>query len=115
MSIQSYLEPHAYRLLLAAQIAHDEKGRGALVIFPQEPGEHAGRADVKYHPLASLQEDADPAVPLVEVYDPTQDCVIIVCMTTPQAIYTYTTNGKTLTEISVDGFLIANSAFAGTL
>lgn len=88
MDIAGYVQNNSQQILDAGKEAYQKLGRGALVSFPQQDN-GKGRSDVKYHPLEWLQDDNDPARPIVETYNPETEAVLILCLDHPKAIYTY--------------------------
>lgn len=88
IDIFGYVEGHKGQLVEAGQRAHDKLGRGALCIFPQR-NEGDGKASVCFLTEATLEEDSDPALPIVQRYHSESEVVLIVGMDNPKSVYTY--------------------------
>lgn len=88
LDLQSYVQSHTAAILDAGQRAHDKLGRGALCVFP-ERDEGEGRTSVKYHTEQMLQDDNDPALAVVQRYDPASEAVLLVALESTRSIYTY--------------------------
>lgn len=88
IDVKSYVESHIPALIKAGRRAYNSLGRGALICFPQRD-QGNGNAAVKFLTEQMLVEDDDPALQIVQQYDPNNEVVFIVALDAPRDIITY--------------------------